>query len=321
LSQKALPAGSENVLDASCWAYVPAEMGSATPFIAAVLLVVGAAIVYFFALPGAQKVDLTGPDAPLNMREKVARALSRAGVFDQAPSIILVALAGIGLVVYLLLSLVLGFLYPIFLAPIIVIGGFFWFLHRRQRRFINRAHDELIPFFNHMATSIGGNVSAPRAYEQAVMESNALKMILEPSAVKIRAGEPFAPTLVETLPLLPIRMWSVFVRQIELHEEVGGDLGETMQSTVRQVNKMLQLQAEARADYAIQAKQQQLIIGILVAGFGFMIVIVPNGKDMAKTLVTTGLGIAGLCIGLSVIAFGLWFLNKQLRDVERKLNF
>lgn len=296
-------------------------MAFATPIIAAVLLVVGAAIVYFFALPGAQKVDLTGPDAPLNLREKVARGLNRAGIFDQAPSIILIGLCGVAFVVFLILTLLVGFVFAVVLAPVLVIGGFFWFLHRRQRGFINRAHDELIPFFNHMATSIGGNMAAPRAYDQAVMESNVLKTILEPSALKVRAGEPFAETLVETLPLLPIRMWSVFVRQIELHEEVGGDLGETIQATVRQVNKMLQLQAEARADYAIQAKQQQLIIGILVAGFAFMVLIVPNGKEMVTTLVTTALGIVGLVIGLCVIAFGLWFLNRQLRDVERKLNF
>lgn len=293
----------------------------ANPLVASVLLVVGAAILFFFVMPGEQRIDLTGPGAPLDLRERMARALRAAGIFDQAPSLILIFLGCVTALVAILLTIALGFPWGLILAPVFVFTCTHLYLMHRQRQWIGRAHDELIPFFNRMATSIGGNMPAARAYTQAVMESTVLREVLEPSAAKLASGASFAPTLVETLPVLPLRMWSVFVRQIELYEEVGGDLGETIQSTVRQVNKMLQLQAEARADYAIQAKQQQLIILILISGFVGMVFFVPNGKEMFATLLTSLPGLVGLCTGLAVIAFGLWFLNKQLRDVERKLNF
>jgi len=295
---------------------------SATPLTAVVAFCAGFLILYLFAIPGPHRIDLTGPGAPMDIRERLQRAMHSAGMFDQAPSIILVGLSVVTVLAGLLLARTLGNIFIGFiLAAIFVSVGTYLYLINRQRNFMGRASDELVPFLNKMATSVGAGMPAQQAYLQAVEDSVVLRELLEDSAAKISTGERFSTALIETLPILPLRMWAVFVRQLELYEEVGGDVTGAIQSTVTQVNQMLQLQAEARADYAIQSKQQKLIIGILLGGLGAFIFVVPNGKEMTKSLVTDPVGIIGLVLGLGVIAFGLWFLNKQLRDVEKKLAF
>lgn len=296
-------------------------MSLVNPITAAFLLALGFAVFYFFALPGDQQIDVTSADSPLNLKERLVRSLRAAGIFEQAPSIVLVFLALATTILALLLFETTGTLWSVPGAVALVFFGVQWFLHSRQRAFMSRAHDELIPFLNRISTSVGAGVPLQAAYLQAVEDSNVLKEVLEDSAAKIASGYNFSEALLETLPLLPLRMWAVFVRQMEHYEEVGGDVKSTIQSTVVHINKMLQLQAETRADYAIQAKQQQLIIFILLAGFLGMVFIVPNGKEMFHTLITTTGGIVGLTAGVSIIIFGLWFLNKQLRDVERKMAF
>jgi Flp pilus assembly protein TadB len=289
--------------------------------IAALLFSIGLVILVLLALPGRQRLQLFPPERRRSMQESMARALHAAGVFDKTPGLVLSSLALGSVVLGLLLAVIFGNFYVAIAGPPIVLASTHLYLLSRQRRFIGRASDEMIPFLNRIATQVKGGKPAQQAYLDAVEESKVLREILEDSAAKIASGDRFSHALLETLPLLPLRMWAVFVRQLELYEEVGGDVTTAIETTVTQVNSMLQLQAEARADYAIQSKQQKLILMIIGAGLAGFFFVIPDGDQKLVALVTTPVGIIGLLAGLSLMAFGLWFLNKQLRDVERKMAF
>lgn len=273
------------------------------------------------ALPGRQRLQLYTPEQQRSLKERMSRALHAAGIFDKAPSLVLIALTLASAILGLLLATILGNVYAFIAGPPIVLVSAHLYLLSRQRSFLKRASDEMIPFLNKIATQVKAGKPAQQAYLDAVEESQVLREILEDSAAKISSGARFSHALLETLPLLPLRMWAVFVRQLELYEEAGGDLTTAIETTVSQVNSMLQLQAEARADYAIQAKQQKLILLIIAGGLAGFFFVIPDGTTRVAQLVTTPFGLIGTLIGVGIMAFGLWFLNKQLRDVERKLAF
>jgi Flp pilus assembly protein TadB len=295
-------------------------MALANPVVISVLLTLGLAILLLFTIPGKQNIGSSVKNKGAGLRERIKKSLHSAGLFDQAPSIIAIALVAIISITALIFFKFVG--WPgIILAIVAVLFSAQMYLIHRQKAFMSRAHDEMVPFLNRIATSVGSGVPAPKAYMQAVEEANVLKEVLEESAAKIATGEKFTNALLETLPLLPLRMWAVFVRQIELYEEVGGDAETTIQATVNQVNQMLQLQAEARADFAAIVFQQRIIILIVVLGLVGLFLVLPNGSEMLMVLLTTPIGIFGLVIGISVILLGLWVVSRSLRDIERKMSF
>lgn len=255
------------------------------------------------------------------LADRIRQNLRKAGIFDQAPSLFVIAMIAASVVLGIVFVFLSKSLITAIFAPIIVVLATQLYIHRRQKQFLTRAIDDLIPFLNRIATSVRSKQPIRQAYLEAVSEAGVLREILGPSAAKIVAGAPFTPTLVETIPVLPLRMWANFVRQVELFENVGGDMTTGVERSVNQINQMLQLQAETRADYASMVKQQQAIMVILLVGILGYMLIVPGGMDRVKILVTEPAGVVGLIIGLAVIAFGISFLNKQLRDVDRKLSF
>jgi len=280
------------------------------------------AIIVFLILPGSQRVRLfaeEGERPPLT--DRVARWLKLAGVFDGTPSLFVVSVIVVSAVTGLVIALATGEALTAIFGPPLVIFGTQFYIYRRQRRFVSRAIDELVPFLNRMAAAAKAGLPPQQAYLDAVAESNVLRDVLGESAAKVSAGAPFIPTLVETLPELPLRMWATFVRQVELYEQTGGDVASGLERTVTQVNQMLQLQSEARAQVATQARQQHLIIALLVAGLAAITLLMEGGWKRVSVLFTDPAGIIMGLIGLSLMLFGVWFLNKQIRDIERKLAF
>lgn len=240
-------------------------------------------------------------------------------MFDQAPSFVLIGLVAasalVGVVFALLASQPLLFVG----GPIVVFGYAHFQLLKRQRQFLARASAELVPFLRRIEASVRAGRAAPLAYRQAVLETKTLQRVLMHSADEMAAGATFVEALRGTVHRLPLRMWFVFVRQMEIHEEAGGRLSESLGQTVQQINVMLQLQAQARADYATQARQQNLIVVIVFGALIFFAVAVsPNA---VAQLWQTGIGIIASIVGLSLIGGGLWFGRKQLRDIDRRLNF
>lgn len=286
------------------------------------VLCLALAILAFFVLPGRQRIRLiseSGEMPPISRR--VQRALQLAGVFETTPSLFVMSVAVVAVIAGVIIALSTGSPWTGLFGPPLVVLGVQAYIYRRQRRFIKRAIDELIPFLNRILTAVKSGRPAQEAYLDAVAEAKVLREILGESAAKIAAGAPFSETLVETLPALPLRMWSVFVRQLELYEQVGGDVAMAIERTVTQINQMLQLQREAAAEVAMQARQQQLIVAILGVGLFLTMFVVEGGSERVALLYNNVVGAIGGLFGLMVMLFGVWFLNRQIRDIERKLAF
>ena len=288
----------------------------------AVIAAMGAGILYFLAVPGRQRLSLLNVAAarqPIGAR--LQRELKLAGIFDQAPSLFVMAMLVGSAVLATILVVLSGSLVAALFGPVLVFVGTRLYIFRRQRQFMSRAIDELVPFLNQIVAAVSGKVPIQRAYRDAVADATVLKEVLGDSAAKVAAGAPFSATLLETLPDLPLRMWAVFVRQVELFELTGGDLSTGLEKTVTQVNQMLQLQAEARADYAVQAKQQQAIMVILGVTIGGYLFVLPNGGDRIALLFGSFGGLIGFIMGVCVIVGGFWIVTSAIRDIERKISF
>jgi Flp pilus assembly protein TadB len=291
-----------------------------SPLLIAIVFSLGLAILAFLALPGRQRIRFSEPGSRLNLRERLVNGLREAGIFDQSPSIFLLIGIGLSVVISALLWFLLGNLAYIVFGPLLVYVGFRVFINSRQRRFQTQTYEELIPFLNRISTAVRAGLPIQSAYLQAVEDSQALKPVLSDSAAKISAGAEFIPSLVETIPLLPLRMWATFVRQLELHQEVGGDLAKALQTTTDQLGKMQRLQAETRADFSMQQKQQRLIMGIVGFGIFAMFFLLPGGGERFAATFSSPLGIGMNIFGIGVMVAGVVFLNKQLKDIDRKLN-
>lgn len=289
-----------------------------SPIAITLIATAGLAVLVLLALPGKQRLRLAPSKTGPGPFSRIKAALVEAGIMEETPALGLLlfflgaVLAGIFFV--LLFSSLTAF----FIGPLLVFLGVYTYVRRRQRNFLSQAADELVPFLNRISTSVTAGKPAQQAYLDAVEESKWLRPILEDSAAQITAGRRFSHALLETLPLLPLRMWAVFVRQLELYEEVGGDVAASIERSVSQVNTMLQLQAEARADYAIQDRQQKIILLIIAGGMGYWVL---SNPSRFLAMISSTPGLVGMILGLLIMGFGMWFLNKQLRDVERKLAF
>lgn len=287
--------------------------------LAAFLFALGVTLMLIAFAPGPLADVFSRPPKSKNLQEHLARNLRLAGIFDQTPTFIVIALLGVMLGVGVVLGVLTGSVFGALAAIPLVPGIAHYMLMTRQRGFLNRASGELGPFLNRIATSTRAGKPVQAAYIEGVEESRELRRILADSAAKMTAGMRFREALVETIPLLPFRMWSVFVRQLEAHDEGGGDLGTAIDDTIKQTNEVLMLHAEARADYATQSKQQKLIVAIAIGGVAFFTVAVDPA--IMSTLWTTVAGFFSMAIAGSIMGFGLWFSRKQLRDIEQKQAF
>ena len=292
-----------------------------SPVIAAILFAAGIAILIAFFAPTTRNSMLKIDQRRQSLIERVQRSLKLAGMPDYTPIFAIVSMLGVTLVVAMILLVLVGSFWIIILAPILVLISWNIFIRLRQKAFLTRATDELIPFFNRIATGVQAGRPVPQAYVEAVRESNLLREMLDDSAAKITAGTTFTDALLETIDTVPLRMWALFVRQLELHDQMGGNLGKALEETISQINEMLQLQAEARADYAAQARQQQIIFIIPLLGLLAFAFLVPGGRELMTPLVTTIPGIIISILGLSVMYAGYWFSGKQLKSIEEKLAF
>lgn len=294
-------------------------ISSMSNLLAALVFSLGITILFIALAPSrAASVFVIAPKER-TMNERIKKSLERAGFKEQTPRFVLFSLGGISFIVGIILSAIAGSFIAAIPAPLLVFAVFHMMLMRRQRLFMVRATNELIPFLNRMLTMVKAKRPIQEAYINAVNESNELKGLLENSAAEITSGRRFSDAILDTREVLPLRMWAVFVRQLELYEKTGGDVAASLEVSVNQINSMLQLQAEAQADFALQAQNQNFIVLVGLGGvLGYMILVDPGAL---RTLTTTFGGIVGLVLGLSVMAFGIWFGRKQMNDIARKLNF
>lgn len=109
---------------------------------------------------------------------------------------------------------------------------------------------EIVAFLRNMESEIKLQQTPVIAYRSAVEKTGTLQTYLEPSVEQMESGVPFLEALRTTLDKLPLRSWSIFVRQMELHERAGGSLADAIASTARHLNMTLRLQGDARTQYA-----------------------------------------------------------------------
>jgi len=292
-----------------------------SPFILAALFALGLGIIAFFAMPGPQRIRVydSGSGGP-NLGDRLRSSLSGAGIFNKSPSIFTLGLVGASALVGGLLWFFLGAFYYLILGPIVVMAIFFTYLGGAQRRHQKAVYEELVPFLNRISATVTAGQPIQKAYMDGVAESKALRPILSDSAAKMASGGEFVPCLMETLPLINLRSWTTFVRQMELHQTLGGDLETALQSTSNQLSKVQRLQAETRADFAMQEKSQRLIIAIVAFGLFSMFFATPGGAERLASVFGTTMGIVMALASFATMVFGMWFLKKQLKDVEKKLS-
>jgi Flp pilus assembly protein TadB len=295
------------------------ELGS--PITISVLFGISLLIMLLFVLPGKQRIDIASMQTTVNLREKFKKTLHRAGIFNQAPSIIVWMIVAASVLAGVLIAILAGNVAYFAAGPIFVVGGVYFYIHGKARRHIYNCNTELVPFINKISTSVNAGVPAEKAYVNAVKESKHLKEVLGHSAALVGSGVNFSDALLETIPLLPFRMWANFVRQIELYNQVGGDIKKTLSATVNQLSRMQTLQAEARADFAVQ-KQQQRAINFIIIGFLLVsLFIVNNGGEQIEKIFGNVLGIVMFTLGVLVMLAGSAFSSKQMRDIEKRIFF
>jgi Flp pilus assembly protein TadB len=288
--------------------------------LAAFLFALGVALMLFYFAPGPLTDAFASyPERRRSMQENLSRSLRLAGLFSQTPTVVIVALTAVIITTGLVITVVLGSFFGFLIALVLVPAVAHYMLMVRQRDYMNRAADELGPFLNRIATTTKAGRPVQSAYVEAVEESSELKRVLAESAAQMTAGRRFRDALIDTIPLLPFRMWSIFVRQLEAHDEGGGDITSAIEETVTQTNEVLMLHAEARATYAAQARQQKLIAVIAIGGVAFFIL--TNGVQTMQVLWTTVAGYFVLALAFAIMGFGFWFSRKQLTDIEKKQAF
>lgn len=292
-----------------------------SPIVAAILFAIGMAILIAFFAPTTTASMLRISDRRSSIIEKMRRSLQLAGMPDYTPVFAIISLLAVTFLTAVIIVMLTNTWFLAALAPIFVFISWQLFVRSRQKAFLTRATDELVPFFNRIATGVQAGRPVPQAYVDSVYESNLLRKLLDDSAAQITAGVPFVEALLSTIDDVPLRMWALFVRQLELHDEMGGNLAQALEETLTQINEMLQLQAEARADYAAQARQQQIIAVIPIAGIVLFAVAIPGGRELILPLVTTVPGLIITAIGCSIMYGGYWFSSKQLKSIEDKLAF
>jgi len=297
------------------------EISISSPWFISLFLGIAVLILALFVLPGRQRIDVAAAGSKLNMREQTQRALHAAGVFDRAPSIIGLALFGLIVFVGLLLYVFTGSLIYVAFAPFIVLGAAYLNLRGRQRRFLLRANAEMVPFINKVSGLVTAGLPVQTAYVQAVDDSRVLREVLADSAARISAGGNFAEEVVGTISLLPFRMWASFVRQLELYEQVGGQIAKSLEATARQITKMQRLQAEARADFAAQQNQQRIILAIIVLFLFLAVFVMGDGGGAFVRALLSPVGLLMILGGVAMMAAGFIFVNHQMREIEKKVFF
>lgn len=282
---------------------------------------IGLALVALVYAPKRFTAPFAAPDTDnlkVTARQRFQRKLRLAGYFDRSPTFFFVGMILAGLVVGFLLGAMFS-IYLVPLGPIVVTVLVLWHLNMRESNAIARASEEIVPFLRNIEAAVRSQMAPPIAYRRAVEKTKTLRPYLEPSVAQMISGVPFSQALHGTIERLPLRTWAIFVRQIDLNERVGGPLPDALAETVRHLDMIVQLQSDARAQYASQAWQMRIITGISIGGtilFGLLV-----GRSLTLLLFTTVLGWIALVIGLSVMAFGLWFGRRQLAAIARKLNF
>lgn len=277
------------------------------------------AILFFLGWVGKRE------ESPFALRQyqqrlslRVQQRLRRAGFTETSPRLAITIILGVLGLAMVTLAVVTGSLIaPFFVAPLILVGAWVY-LGWRERSFMTRVSNELIPFLRKIHSNVVSGRSVQGAFLEALKESKMINQALEASVVELQLNRPFIEVLHDSQERLPLRAWSQFVRQLELHYETGGDLGEVLTDTIEQIQVMMQLQSEMRAAYGKIAKQQNVLVFIGLGTIPIMQLLMPGAMG---TLIGTSAGLIVLAIAAVCMVAGILIGLVMVRDIEAKLDF
>lgn len=197
--------------------------------------------------------------------------------------------------------------------PVVVFGAYA-LLIARQRSYMKRAALELVPFLRKVEAQTLANQLPQKAMEQAIEESNLIRVALAPCLIELRLQRPFLEVMRESIELLPLRTWATFVRQLEIQAETGGNITEVIADTVEMINGRLQLQARARAEYAGVAKQQWILVGVAVLTFPGLAF-----AGLLGQLTGSFGGWVAMGAAAGLMLFGILYGQRALQEIEKRL--
>lgn len=290
-----------------------------TPFWAAFLFAIGALLI-FLGIVGRGPADRDA-FAPARARRdslylRLERRLRLAGMRETAPGFFVACLAATAAVAYGAVFFWTGsFRAGLIFIPLVAVG-FFVYLEVRQRSYVRRTTQEMVPFLRKIEANVSAGRSAERSFEDAVNETRLIRQALAQSVLELRLNRPFVDVLRESVRMLPLRSWQQFVNQMELHQQAGGNLAAIISDSVAQINTLLQLQAELRADYSRFSKQQYILLVISIAVFPLL-----AAAGLLPQLVDTLFGLVALVCGVLLMIAGFAYARLQLKDIDRRLDF
>lgn len=261
---------------------------------------------------------LFSPEGSLVTRFRLM--LRSAGIFDQAPSFVLLALGLAAAALGLVSALVIGSVYALAVGPIVVGLATYFFLTSRSRRQTKQTADALVPFIRRMEASVRAGLPTPAAYRDAVGDSApGLRSVLEDSLSQMATGTPFIEALRSTQEKLPLKMWRLFVSQIEIHDQAGGDISKGLSATVKHIDTMVSMQKMGRAHYASFAMQQKM--ALLLGAVAVIFFATKLEPEMVKKMWTTPMGWIFLFFGIGLISAGIFTNQRALGKIAKRIDF
>lgn len=247
----------------------------------------------------------------------LARKMRRAGFREIGPGALMVI---VGLIAAFLVVLVLLFfrsspwlLIPAVIAPPVILN---LYLSGKERSYLRRCLNEMVPFMRKIEAQVRAGQNVQVAFANAVTDTPLYADILSEQVRSLQLNRPFVDVLHDTLEPLPLRAWYQLIQQIEMYATVGGQLEEILSDSANQLNTLLRLQAEIRADYSrIERQQYALLVIAVISVLGLW------SAGMMSTLMSSTIGWVIIGAALAVMAAGVLFGRRQVKDIERRLDF
>lgn len=248
--------------------------------------------------------------------QRLQRQLRRAGMTDTTPTAFMLVVGGIATMVYAAMTLLIGPFGAIFLVPIVFVVAYL-FLANRQRSYLKRSADEMVPFLRKIQSHVRTGGNAQSAFILAVSETTLIGPAIEPIVVQMKLNsKPFIELLGDSREYMPFRVWSTFVRSMEMHNEVGGALDRTLDDTVKQINTMIRLRATARRYYGPMKTQQYFMVGAGAATAPISLVLMGG---LFFQMFESFFGWVMFFMGLIIQLFGLFIAQRIIASVEKRI--
>lgn len=247
----------------------------------------------------------------------LSRKMRRAGFREIGPGALMLIM---GLSAAFLVVLVLLFfrstpwlVVPAVLAPPVFMN---LYLSGKERSYLRRCLNEMVPFMRKIEAQVRAGQNVQVAFANAVTETPLYADVLSEPMQGLQLNRPFIEVLHETLEPLPLRAWYQLIQQIEMYSTVGGQLEDILSDSANQLNTLLRLQAEIRADYSrIERQQYALIVIAAIAVLGLFV------SGLMTALLSSAIGWIFIGAAAACMAGGVLFGRRQVKDIERRLEF